>query len=247
MLNSIIKRAVQHETAKRWSLLTTAFFVTLAPARFAREVIAAKSHPLKAGARFMLLAVGTVLLIEAAFSYVFQTEFSDLIHHAFPVLVAVTGGFAIYVLLKVLWTPNVTFANTLAGSFFVGGTALFVMIGLIFSLLIFDFSSNYQSVMTSGCTPRTIMCLLSGNTQSEYGLMQDVATRETQGQSFPFIVLTILACIVIYTFVLSSVLKAMMGVARWRSILAAVIAVLVLSPAYIILLNGIYRWLYGLS
>ncbi len=245
MLTHLLKQAVAREANKRWSLVASAVEITLRPTAFADTMAARPGGPLRAASRFMLLTVSTVLLIEAAFSYVFKTAFSDLIHHAFPILVAATGGFAVYVVLKLLWTRTAGFADTLAGCLYVGGTALLVMIILIFTLLTLDFTGNYASVMTSGCAPRTIMCLLSGNTQSDYGLMQNVTTTETQGWSFHAILWTILACLVFYTAVLTTVLKRTMAVARWRTVIAVTFSVLLLSPAYLVLLNAIYRWLYA--
>jgi len=245
VLTHLLKRAVVHETNKRWSLFATAAEITLRPSAFADTMAQRPGGPLRAASRFMLLAVGTVLIIEAVFSYVFNTTFSDLIHHAFPILVAATGGLSVYVVLKLLWSRTARFSNTLAGCLYVGGTALVVMIGLIFLFLTFDFAANYNSVMSSGCAPRTIMCLLSGNTQSEYGLMQNVATPETQGGSFSIILWTILTCLVFYTVVLTTVLKRSMDVARWRTSIAVTVSVVLLSPAYLVLLNAIYRWLYA--
>lgn len=247
MILTVVKQAIAKEAQKRWSLLATAGQITFSPAAFAATMASRPGGALASASRYMLLAVGTVLIIEAAFSYVFTTAFSDLIHHAFPILVAATGGLAVYVLLKVLLTRGVRFADTFAACLYVGGTALLVMIVAIFAALTFDFAHNFQSVMTSGCAPRTIMCLLSGNTQSEYGLMQDVATPETQGASFPLIILIILICLSYYTGVLMTVLKRLSNIARWRSFLAVFVSVLVLSPAYLILLNAIYRWFYGLG
>lgn len=247
MFAGIIKRVLAHEARKRWSLLTTAFAVTASPTAFVHENVTPNPAALRAATRFILLAVATVLLIETAFSLVFQTAFSDLIHHAFPILVALTGGFAIYVVLKLLWTKAATLSGVLTGSFYVGGTALLVMLALIFLWLGIDFTINYNSVLNSGCKPRTIMCLVSGNTQTDYGLLQDAGSTETQGESFKYVIWTIIACIAIYTSVLATVFKAQMGIARWRTIVAAVVAVFILSPIYMVLLNMIYRWFYALG
>lgn len=244
MIQHLLKRFVTREAAKRWSLLRTTAELTLRPSVFADRLAVRRDGTWLDATKFMLLAIGTVLLIEAAFSAVFRTAFSDLIHNAFPILVAATGGGAVFLILKLLWTRNVRFADTMAGCLYVGGGALFVMIGLIFAFLTIDFAMNYTSVMASGCAPRTIMCLLSGNTQMDYGLMQDVATNETQGESFAYIVCTILICLVFYTAVLTTVLKRTMDVARWRTVLAVTISVLLLSPVYLVLLNMLYRWLY---
>ncbi len=247
MLTHLLKRIIAQEANKRWSLVATAAEITLRPSAFADTMAKRPGGPLRAACRFMLLTVGTVLLIEAVFSYVFKTAFSDFIHHAFPILVAATGGIAVYALLKLLWTRTARFSDTLAGCLYVGGTALLVMVVAIFTLLTVDFATNTTSVMTSGCAPRTIMCLLSGNTQSEYGLMQNVATDETQGWSFSVILWTILICLVFYTAVLTTVLKRTMSVARWRTIIAVTISVVLLSPGYLVLLNAIYRWLYSVA
>lgn len=247
MLANLVKQAVLHQAKRRWALFTTAFAVTVSPAKFVSDGIAANPSPLPAAIRFLTLAVATVLLIEGAFSLAFNTEFSDLLHNAFPIFGAVTGGFVLYLIFKLMWTPNVTLTQTLTGAFYVGGTALLVMTGLIFLFLTVDFGLNYQSVLSSGCEPRTIMCLISGNTQTDYGLMQDVATQETQGASFGPIIWTILGSLIVFSAVLSSVFKTMMNVSRWRTILAAGISAIVLLPAFILLINLIYRWYYMLS
>lgn len=244
MLSNIISREAQ----KRWSLLATTAEITLQPSKFASRL---KQHQdaasLRPALRFMLLSVGSVLLLEVLFSLIFNTTFSDLIHHSFAILVVVTGGVAIYCVLKGLFTRNVDFMATLQAALYVGCAALFVMITLIFAVVSLDFALNYNSVMHSGCAPRTLMCLLSGNTQTEYGLLQDAGTTETQGWSFAYVVWIILICLAYYTGVLATVFKRLMGVARWRTVFAAFIAVVTLSPGYLVLLNATYRWFYELA
>lgn len=239
-LNSILAEQVR----KRWSLVSTAALITTRPSAFAARLLDVDRIDLRAPLRFFLISVGIVLAIETAFSLIFRTAFSDLVHHLFPVLVALTGGFAIYACLKLLFARNVSLAGTLEAALYVGATALLVMISVIFVLLTADFAGNIDSVMASSCSHRTIMCLLSGNTQTEYGLMQEIRTPETQGWSFNYILLIILAAVVYYTHVLSTVLKCRMGVARWRTYAASFISVLVLSPLYLLLLNAIYRALF---
>jgi hypothetical protein len=194
---------------------------------------------------FFLMAVGIVLAVEALFSMVFETAFSDLVHHSFPVFVALTGGVAVYLILKLLFTRDVHFNRTVQSTLYVGGAALIFMVTAIFGLLAAYFSLNFGSVMGSGCRHRTIMCLLSGNMQYGYEFIGEHRTIETQGWSYGPILIVILVAIVHYTHVLSTFLKRCMGVARWRTYVASLISVLLLSPVYLILLNTIYRALYG--
>jgi hypothetical protein len=245
-MRSSLAKVLTNEAKKRWSLIATAALVTARPSAFIDRVALEDSIDLRAPLRFFLISVGVVLAIEAAFSFVFDTAFSDLVHHLFPAFVALTGGIAIYVVLKLLFTRNVRFASTLEGALYVGGTALLVMITAIFLLLAVDFASNYHSVMASSCGHRTIMCLLSGNLQYDYDLPKEVVrTPETQGWSLGYILLIIFAALFYYTHVLSTVLKRRMGVARWRTYVASFVAVVLLSPVYLFLLNTIYRALYG--
>jgi hypothetical protein len=120
------------------------------------------------------------------------------------------------------------------------------MITIVFLLLTADFVQNYASVMGSACEHRTIMCLLSGSTQYDYDIPVG-ATQETQGWSFPFILLTLLTGVVYFTHVLSTVYKRRMGIARWRTYVASFLSVLLLAPAYLLLINAIYRVLYASS
>jgi hypothetical protein len=242
-VKSILQSAAHRQAEQRLSALRSVGRVSCAPGRFTSTLKQSDADVWKA-LRFFMTVVGLIIVIETVFSFVFNTAFSDLVHHFFPALVALTGGFLIYALLKLSFTRGVIFSRTLEASLYIGGTALAVMITSIFALLSIDFGINYQSVMSSGCDHRTIMCLLSGNTQSDYGLMQDVATLETQGGSFSFIMLTIFACLIYYTGVLAMALKRLMGVAIWRTLLTAMISVVVLTPAAILLLNTVYRLLY---
>ena len=104
---------------------------------------------------------------------------------------------------------------------------------------------NIESVRSSSCAHRTIMCLLSGNIQYDYELIGTGGTIETQGWSYGPILIVILVSLLYFTHVLSTFLKLRMKVARWRTYLVSFISVLVLSPAFLILLNSIYRALYG--
>lgn len=226
-------------------MVRTAALITARPSRFADQMSNEPLTGLWPALRFFLKAVGLVTAVEALFSFTFNTAFSDLVHHAFPVLVALTGGVAVYALLKVLFTQGATFGGTVAASLYAGGAALIVMITMIFGLLTADFAANYDSVMGSQCEHRTIMCLLSGNRQYAYDAIAQGGSNETQGWSYGPILLVMLFCIVYFTHVLSTLLKRRLGVPRWRTYLAAFTSVIVLSPAYILLLNGIYRALYG--
>jgi hypothetical protein len=183
--------------------------------------------------------------IEAIFSLAFDTDFSDMIHHSFPVFVALTGGVAVYALLKLLFTRGVSLRGTVQSTLLVGGAALIVMITLIFGLLTADFTMNIENVRSSSCAHRTIMCLLSGNIQYDYDLIGSGGTIETQGWSYGPILIVILLTALYYTHVLSTFLKWRMKVARWRTYVASFISVLVLSPAYLLLLNTVYLALYG--
>ncbi|KAB2942277.1 MAG: hypothetical protein K8F92_02030 [Hyphomicrobium sp.] len=229
----------------RMSVLSDAAAVSWRPKTFALARLQGEASNLAAAGRFLVTAIGIILIIEAAFSLVFDTAFSDFVHHLFPIFVAATGGFTIYLFLKLLLTRGITLIRTLEATFYVGGAALLVMIGGIFLMLTVDFALNYASVMGSGCAPRTIMCLVSGNIQHEYGTLADGHTYESQGVSFPFILLWIAVSTFYFTHVAATALKATMGVARWRTWLAAMASLLLLAPAYLVLINGIYRLLYS--
>ena len=242
-MRAFLKRTAEQQAQKRLNLLRRTAQVTLQPHVFVQGLSEAPPR-LTPALKFFFGAVGIILVIETAFSFVFKTAFSDLVHHAYPVVIGLAGGLTIYVILKLLLTRQASFQRTLETSFYVGGAALLVMIGVIFALLTADFGTNYQSVLASGCQHRTIMCLLSGNTQSEYGLMQDVATRETQGASYPLILLTMLVSFVYFTGILTFAFKRLMGIARWRTILASMLALILLTMPALLLLNAIYRLLY---
>jgi hypothetical protein len=239
-----LRNAIASEALKRWSLLKTVALVTAQPSVFAERLAADNESGIRAALGFFGISVGIVLAIEAAFSFAFQTEFSDLVHHLFAVFVALTGGVAVFCLLKTLFTRSATFNGTMRASLYVGATALLVMTTVIFALLTADFAQNHTSVMTSGCETRTIMCLLSGNRQDEYGIIGNGGTAESQGWSYTYIVLVILGCLILYTRALAVVMKRTMSVPRWRTCIATFASVIVLSPMFIIGINLLYRALY---
>jgi hypothetical protein len=193
--------------------------------------------------RFFLASVGIVLAIEALFSFVFNTAFSDIVHHAFPILVVLAGGLTIYAFLKLLLTPGVRFAQTAADTLYVGGGALLLMISVIFVLLTADFLVSYNGVVNSPCTSRTIICLLSGGELSEYDALPP--SQGALGTSFPFIILVMLVSAIHYSRVLAKVLKATMGVSAWRTYVAALLSIVLLTPVSLIGINTIYRVLYS--
>lgn len=229
----------------RMSVLSDASAVSWRPKTFALARLKGEAPSLAAAGRFLVTAIGIILIFEGAFSLVFDTAFSDFVHHLFPIFVAVSGGFTIYLFLKLLLTRGITLIRTLEATFYVGGAALLFMIGGIFLLLTVDFALNYASVMGSDCAPRTIMCLVSGNIQYDYGTLADRQTPESQGASFPFILLWIAGATFYYTLVAGTLLKMTMGVARWRTYLAALASLVILAPAYLAIINAIYRLLYG--
>jgi hypothetical protein len=96
------------------------------------------------------MAVSIVLAVEAMFSMVFETAFSDLVHHSFPVFVALTGDAAVYLILELLFTRGVHFNRTVQSMLYVGGAALIFMVTASFGLIAADFSLNFGSVMGSG-------------------------------------------------------------------------------------------------
>ncbi len=245
MVGNPFSRFVRKEVDKRWSFVRTAAGITVRPTALADQRVGGEPAGLWPAFRFFLTAVGIVLAIEGMFSFMFRTAFSDLVHHFFPVLVVLTGGVAVYLLLKLLLTGTATFAGTVAATLYVGGAALFVMITIIFGLLTADFAMNSESVKNSGCTHRTIMCLLSGNIQYDYDIVETTQRVETQGWSYAPILIVILACLFYYMHIYSTIMKRSLDVARWRTYLASIVTVLVLSPAYLVLLNAIYRMLYG--
>lgn len=150
MMRQLISRFVGKEVAKRWSLLRTAALITLRPSAFSERIATEEADVVLPSSRFFLMAVGIVLAVEALFSVVFETAFSDLVHHSFPVFVALTGGVAVYLILKLLFTRGVHFNRTVQSTLYVGGAALIFMVTAIFGLLAADFSLNFGSVIGSG-------------------------------------------------------------------------------------------------
>jgi hypothetical protein len=150
MMRQLISRFVGKEVAKRWSLLRTAALITLRPSAFSERIATEEADVVLPSSRFFLMAVGIVLANEALFSVAFETAFSDLVHHSFPVFVALTGGAAVYLILKLLFTRGVHFNRTVQSMLYVGGAALIFMVTAIFGLLAADFSLNFGSVIGSG-------------------------------------------------------------------------------------------------
>ena len=241
---------VSRQTKKRLSVLSTAANMTVRPTATAaakaaaHDMTAQSAGALNKAFEFFLSCVAIILVIEAVFSFAFNTAFSDLVHHFYPVLVAALCVLTIYLFLKLSMTKNINFAQIATSTLYVGGTALLVVITSIFVILTMDFLTNYQSVMTSSCKHRTIMCLLSGNSQSEYGVLLKGQSPETQGWSFSYILLLIMGATLYYSHVLSSVLKAASGVSRWRTYLSLLLSFVLLAPACLILINTIYRLIY---
>jgi hypothetical protein len=227
---------------RKLSVLSTAAKITFRPSAFAGEFPYDAGADVVAAGRFFLACVGIVLAIEAVFSLAFDTAFSDLVHHSFPVFVALLGGFTMHAFLKLLWTPNIRFAGTLGSTLHVGGAALLFMIATIFLLLTVDFLASYQDIRTSPCAHRTIICLLSGGTLTQY----DVPRQQSGalGRSFPFILLVMLGTVMYYSRVLAKALKAGWAVSPWRTYVAATFSVVLLTPVSLLIINAIYRLLY---
>jgi hypothetical protein len=150
MMRQLISRFVGKEVAKRWSLLRTAALITLRPSAFSERIATEEADVVLPSSRFFLMAVGIVLAVEALFSVAFETAFSDLVHHSFPVFVALTGGVAQYLILKLLFTRGVHLSRTVQSMLYVGRAALIFMVTAIFGLLAADFSLNFGSVIGSG-------------------------------------------------------------------------------------------------
>lgn len=197
---------------------------------------------MSAAFRFFLGCVGLVLAIEAVFSFAFDTAFSDIVHHSFPVLVVLLGGVAVYVCLKLLFTRGVRFTVTLGATLYVGGAAILYMITCIFALLTVDFLVSYPYVKASPCAHRTIICLISGGSLTEYDVPRQTGSL---GWSFPLILFVILATLLHYSRALAKTLGASMGVTPWRTYIATAISVIVLSPLSLLAVNAVYRFLYG--
>lgn len=232
------------ERAKsRFSVLATVFAITITPNSYAASLTAGEAPGGLKAFKFFLSCVGIVLAVEAAFSFVFKTAFSDLVHNTFPALVALLSSLSIYIILKVLFTPGVTLPETMTHTLNVGGAGLLVMIITIFALLTIDFGLNYREVVDSPCKHRTIMCLASGGTLVEYDIPR--ASDSAIGSSTPWIFVVIFACLIHYSRVLGKVLKTAMGVTRARTYFAIFVSVVGLSPASLFFLNAIYRYLYA--
>jgi hypothetical protein len=116
-MRRMLADVLANEARKRWSLVATAALITVRPSAFIDRLALEDSVGLREPLRFFLVSVGIILAIEAAFSLAFNTAFSDLVHHLFPVFVALTGGVAIYGVLKLLLTRGVDFSRTLQGAF----------------------------------------------------------------------------------------------------------------------------------
>jgi hypothetical protein len=110
-------------------------------------------------------------------------------------------------------------------------------------LLTADFLVSYDAVVNSSCASRTIICLLSGGSLSEY----DVPRQNTGalGTSFPLIILIMLLSAIHYSRVLAKVLKASMGVSPWRTYIAALLSIVLLTPISLVGINVVYRALYS--
>jgi hypothetical protein len=230
------------QARSRLSVLSTASKITFRPSAFADDVRSNPGFDLLKALKFFLGCVGIVLAIEAIFSFAFNTAFSDLVHHSFPVFVVLLGGVTTYVFLKLFFTPNIRLTSTLSTTLYVGGAALVVMTTSVFVLLTADFLANYQDIKASPCAYRTIICLISGGTLSQY----DVPRRAsgTLGMTFPFILLIMLATLIHYSRVLAKALRASMSVAAWRTYLALTVSVILLSPTSLLAINAVYRVLY---
>jgi hypothetical protein len=150
MMRQLISRFLGKEVAKSWSLLRTAALITLRPSAFSERIATEEADVVLPSSRFFLMAVGIVLAVEALFSVAFETAFSDLVHHSFPVFVALTGGVAQYLILKLLFTRGVHLNRTVQSMLYVGRAALIFMVTAIFGLLATDFSLNFGSVIGSG-------------------------------------------------------------------------------------------------
>jgi hypothetical protein len=150
MMRQLISRFLGKEVAKSWSLLRTAALITLRPSAFSERIATEEADVVLPSSRFLLMAVSIVLAVEAMFSVVFETPFSNLVHHSFPVFVALTGGAAVYLILKLLFTRGVHFNRTVQSMLYVGGAALIFMVTASFGLIAADFSLNFGSVMGSG-------------------------------------------------------------------------------------------------
>lgn len=230
------------EVKRRASVVSTASKITFRPSAFADALASDMEPGVSAAFRFFLGSVALVLAIEAVFSFAFDTAFSDIVHHSFPVLVVLLGGVTVYLCLKLLFTPDVSFNPTLGTTLYVGGAAILFMITSIFALLTADFLVSYPHVKASPCEHRTIICLLSGGTLNEYAVPRKTSPL---GWSFPVILFVNLATLLHYSRVLAKALRASMGVSPWRTYIAAAITVIVLSPLSLMAVNAVYRFLYG--
>lgn len=233
---------VSRQVRTRFAVLSTASTLTFRPSSFARDVCNRTDIDIASAMRFFWTCVGIVLAVEAAFSFGFATEFSDIVHHSFPVLVVLTAGFTIWLILKLLLTKGLRLDATLALTLYTGGAAILFTVVTVFALLTADFLASQDAVRASPCRHRTIICLISGGALTEYDIPR--GTTGSLGTSVPAILLIILAAVVHYTRVLAKALQAVMGTARWRSYIATVISLVLLSPVAILTVNAIYRLIY---
>lgn len=241
---------LQDQSLRTLSILPMALAMTFHSTAFSDRIQLSDKDDLYRAINYFVACVAAVLAIEAAFSFIFQTAFSDFIHYFFPIFVSLTGAFCIYVILKLLLTRNITVEGVLHCTLYVAGAALLISITSIFVILSTDFFIHYDSVMHSSCRHRTIMCLLTGNLQYTYDLPDGMSATgptgpETQGASLPIVLLLIIVLVVYYIHVLSTVLKTKMGVARWRTYVSAWLSILLLTPAYLFIINAIYTAMYG--
>lgn len=238
-----LRNWLSRQTRDRVTVLAKACRIAFRPSTYVEELRSRPGTTVGAAFKFFLSCVGLALAAEAVFSLTFDTAFSDIVHHSFPILVALLGSVTLYALLLLLGTPRLHFKPTLATALETGGAAVLLMVGLALALLTADFLASYQEVKSSPCGHRTIICLLSGGTLTTYDLPR--RTTGTLGWSGPLILLVILATIVHSVRVLARALEASQGVAPWRTYLVALTSLALLSPASLLTINLIYSALYG--
>lgn len=234
---------VRRQAAARFVVLARVLGITFRPSDFAADFASGRAGGVGHAFRHFATCVGLLLVVEGVFSLAFDTEFSDIVHHSFPVLVVLASGVTVHLCLKLLLARSADLGLTSAASYYVGGSALLVTFGVVFAVLAVDFAAHSAAVAQSPCRNRTIICILSGGRLAEYNVPPPA--RDGPGASLPLVGLVLLAAALHYTHVFSTVLRTASGIARWRSYVAVLASVTILAPLSLLAINAIYRALYA--
>lgn len=244
---------LSHQGQSVLSVLDNAFTVTFRPSAFPDRIRLGEGASFHNAINFFIACVGATIAVEAVFSFVFDTSYSDFIHYFFPIFVAMTGALSIYAILKIIFTKNLSFTDLAHCSFYVFGAALLFTVAIVLAMISLDFIVHRELIAQSSCKYRTIMCLLSHAADPaakegygyEYEYGYGVRPGWTLGLSLIPAYLFVFVSALYYARVLSIVLKKKLDVARWRTCAAALVTLIVLTPSYFAIINAIYAAAYA--